>query len=52
MPPERIAELYPDVATYEEQYASATDAAIEAGFVLDDDREAVQDYAHPELVPG
>lgn len=52
MPPERIAARFPDVATYEEQYAAAVDAAVDAGFVLDEDREAIQAHARPELVPG
>jgi hypothetical protein len=50
MPPERIAELYPSPADYERAYADAVDEAIEAGFVLDDDRAAIEGYAKPELV--
>jgi len=52
MAPERIAARYPTVADYEEQYAAAIDAAVGAGFVLDEDREAIQAYARPELVTG
>ncbi len=52
MPPARIVARYPTVDAYEEQYAEAVDAAIEAGFVLEDDRDAIESYARPELVPG
>lgn len=52
MPPERIAELYRSVDDYEQQYAAAVDEAVAAGFVLEDDREAIQAYARPELVTG
>jgi hypothetical protein len=51
MPPERIAALYPSRAEFEEQFAAAIDEAIEAGYVLVEDREALEGYAHPELVP-
>lgn len=50
MPPERIAERYPTVDAYEEQYAAAVDEAVEAGFVLEDDRDAIEAYARPDLV--
>jgi hypothetical protein len=51
MPEARIAELYPSRAEFEEQFAAAIDEAIEAGYVLVEDREALEGYAHPELVP-
>ena len=38
--------------TYLKQYDAAIDDAIDAGFVLEEDREAIQAYARPELVPG
>ena len=52
MSPERIAELYPSVEDYEQAYADAVDEAIEAGVVLEDDREVIEGYAKPELVEG
>lgn len=48
---ERLAELYPSRAEYERVYAEATDAAITAGFVLEDDRQAMLGYAHPSRLP-
>ncbi len=48
---ERIAELYPSRTDYEEQFAAAADAAIEGGFILEEDREAIETYEHAELVP-
>lgn len=52
MPPERLAQLYPSVDDYEAQYEAAVDEAIDAGFVLDEDREAILAYARPELIVG
>lgn len=48
--PARLAQLYPDRATYEHRYASAADAAIGAGFVLADDRDALMAFAQPSRV--
>jgi hypothetical protein len=48
----RLAELYPTVEDYDTAYADATDAAIAAGFVLDDDREALLARAQPDRIPG
>ncbi len=52
LPAERLAELYPSRADYLESYEQATDAAIEAGFVLEEDRQAMLDDANPELING
>ena len=49
---ERLAELYPSRDDYEQRYDAGVDAAIDAGFVLNEDREAIMGYAHPELVSG
>jgi hypothetical protein len=50
LPPERIAERYPDRAAYEDEFRRAADATVAAGFVLDDDRQALLDEAQPERV--
>ncbi|HWM75135.1 MAG TPA: alpha/beta hydrolase domain-containing protein [Nocardioides sp.] len=50
LPAERLKELYVDRAAYLAAYARATDAAIEAGFVLAEDREALLADAQPLLV--
>lgn len=50
LPEERLAELYESPDDYLAQYEAATDAAIEAGFVLEADRQAVLDGAKPELI--
>jgi hypothetical protein len=52
MSADRLAELYPSRADFEDRYAAAIDDAINAGFVLEEDRAALDGYAHPELVPG
>jgi hypothetical protein len=52
IPAERLAELYPSREEYEQRYDAAVGEAIDAGFVLDADRGALEGYAHPELVPG
>lgn len=52
MPADRLAELYPSRADYEQRYAAAADQAIAAGFVLAEDRAALDDYAHPDLIAG
>ena len=51
MDPELVRARYADRAAYRAAYAVATDAAIEAGFVLPEDREAVLAEARPDLVP-
>jgi hypothetical protein len=49
--PERLAELYASEEAYLDAYREATDEAIEAGFLLEEDREAVLDAAEPERLP-
>ena len=51
MDPDLIRARYADRAAYLAAYAAATDAAIAAGFVLPEDREAVLAEARPDLVP-
>lgn len=52
LPDDRIAELYSSSADYEEQFAASADEAIEAGFVLEEDRAALLDYAQPDRIPS
>jgi hypothetical protein len=46
----RLAQLYPSSADYVKQYDSATDRAIESGFVLADDRAALLGFAQPSRI--
>jgi hypothetical protein len=50
LPASRIAELYENRADYEQQFAASADTAIDAGFVLADDRAALESYEHADLV--
>lgn len=52
LPVERLAQLYPSSAEYLERYQAGADAAIQAGFVLPEDRDALLAYADPSAVPG
>lgn len=45
-----LAERYEDEADYLEQFRAATDAAIQAGFVLEADRGRMLDEARPERI--
>lgn len=45
--PARLAELYASPQAYLEAYTTAADAAIAAGYVLEDDRQALLDDADP-----
>jgi hypothetical protein len=47
LPDARLAELYLNRAAYEKRYAAATDASIEAGYVLDVDRDALLGFSQP-----
>ncbi len=47
---ERIAALYSSRADYEQQYATATEEAIAAGFVLEVDRETLLAFSDPSRV--
>lgn len=49
---ERLAQLYPSREAFQQRYDAAVDAAIDAGFVLEEDRAALDGYAHPELLAG
>ncbi|GAA1479773.1 alpha/beta hydrolase domain-containing protein [Gordonia sinesedis] len=51
-PPDALARRYRDADDYLARYRVATDAAIDAGFVLADDRDHVLDDARPDLVPN
>jgi hypothetical protein len=51
IPDEQLAALYPTADDYVAAYEEATDAAIEAGFVLEDDRDQVLDGADPTRIP-
>jgi hypothetical protein len=47
---DRVAELYVSPEAYLDAYAASADATVEAGFVLDDDRDALLDKADPSRV--
>ena len=51
LPDARLRELYADRDAYLAAYARAADAAIGAGFVLAEDRDALLAEAEPGLVP-
>jgi len=48
--PARVAALYPSRDAYEKQYSAKTDETIKAGFLLDEDRDAIKTFADPALV--
>ena len=48
----QLAALYPDRAAYIDAYTKATDAAIAAGAVIPEDRQAMLDDAQPERIAG
>lgn len=52
IPPSDLADLYPTEDDYLAEYEAAADEAIEAGFALEEDREALMDLARPEAVTG
>ncbi len=47
LPAGRLAQLYSSRADYGQRYRAATDATVAAGFVLEEDRAALLDYADP-----
>ncbi len=51
LPAERLAELYPSRQDYEQRYEAAADEAIERGFLLEDDRDALRAFANPSRIP-
>ena len=52
LPDARIAELYSGPADYLQRYDAASDVAIRAGFVLEEDRATLRTYAQPGRIPG
>lgn len=50
MTPARLAALYPSSAAYTSSYAAATDAAIDSGVALAEDRAALLGFARPAKV--
>ena len=46
----RLAELYESEAEYLDRYRAATKETIEAGFVLEDDRDALREFADPSRI--
>lgn len=48
--PERVAELYRSRQEYEQRYRAAADEVIDAGFVLEEDRAALLEYADPARI--
>lgn len=50
LPPESLAARYPSRADYEARFEAAADGAIDAGFVLTEDREALLAYADAERI--
>jgi len=52
IPADQLATLYPSADAYLDAYTAATDAAIEAGFVLEADRDAILDGADPSRING
>lgn len=47
---QRLAELYASRADYEQRYEAAANEAIAAGFVLEEDRAALLDFADPARI--
>jgi hypothetical protein len=50
--PQRVAELYPSRADYEQRFDKAVDTTVEAGFALQADRAALAAFAKPDEVPA
>jgi hypothetical protein len=50
LPPERIAELYPSRAAYQQRFSAEADKVIGAGFVLEADREELLAFAQPSRI--
>lgn len=50
MTPARLKALYGTASDYEAEYEKSADEAIEAGFVLKEDREALLEEAQPDLI--
>ncbi|MGW0037707.1 alpha/beta hydrolase domain-containing protein [Gordonia sp. NPDC003376] len=52
LPPSILADLYADEQEYLASYATAADAAITAGFILPEDRDALLADARTDLIAG
>ena len=52
IPPADLARMYDSPKVYDDDYATAADAAIDAKFVLEDDREALIAEAQPDRIAG
>jgi hypothetical protein len=50
LPVEHLAALYPSREDYVQRYEAVTDEAIEAGFVLQEDRDALLGFADPSRI--
>ncbi len=50
LPAERLAALYSNRADYQQKYAASADRTIQAGFVLDADRDALIAFSQPSRV--
>ena len=50
LPPEQLAELWPDAESYRTAYAAATGAAVDAGFVLPEDRDELLADSREDLL--
>jgi hypothetical protein len=48
---ERLGELYSSRGDYEQRYETAVDEVIEAGFVLEEDRDALWAFSDPSRIP-
>ncbi len=49
---ERLGALYASKTEYLDRYRARTDEAIERGFVLEEDRDALLAFADPSAIPG
>jgi hypothetical protein len=47
----RLSQLYANRAEYQRKYGASVDATIQAGFVLDADRDALNAFAQPTRLP-
>ena len=47
-----LAERYDSIDSYLDEFAASADAAVEAGFVLPEDLEALLDMADPSTLGG
>jgi hypothetical protein len=52
LPASRLTQLYPTGADYQSRYGDAVTAAVNAGFVLADDRAALLAFAQPSRIPA